>query len=223
VEYDASSWDKAVLLGENKAHNLYGSIGSINSDANWIWYINGGDFSDPSWGTVAYCRLDSSTHDAIKILHSTFFDLTLTGDNQIVEFYYDGIKVPAKPNFDDWTKTDTVSIPSTSSVLAVKLLNIAGSPAGFLASSSDGTILTDAHWRCINADQPIADWMAVEYDASSWDKAVLLGENKAHNLYGSIVSINSDANWIWYINGGDFSDPSWGTVAYCRLDLLTDG
>jgi hypothetical protein len=146
-------------------------------------------------------------------------NFTLTCDNEITEFYYDGVQVPYQSNFGDWTKTDTISIPTTTTVLAAKLSNVIGSPAGLLGSNSDGTLLTGSKWRCTKDPQP-SNWMTIGFDASAWPWAAVLFPNVAgYPWYGPISGISSAANWIWFVDGVTFSNASWGTLAYCRLDL----
>jgi len=146
-----------------------------------------------------------------------YMDFTLTCDNEITLFYCDNVLIPLR-NYNDWSKSDTVSIPTTSSVLAVKLLNYAGTAAGFLASNTDGSILSNDQWRCTNEDQP-SNWMTVGYDDSAWKPAVLLDSNDAKfPLHGYRPTISTSAYWIWCTNPAESGVP-WGTVAYCRLRL----
>jgi hypothetical protein len=85
--------------------------------------------------------------------------------------------------------------------------------AGFLASTSDGLLLTDSSWKCTSQPQT-AGWADPNFNDNSWPAAVMVSPNRSPDVHGIIAEINSNAYWIWAADSG-----SSGTV-YCRSPTL---
>jgi len=103
-----------------------------------------------------------------------------------------------------------VVLPCETSVIAVKAtdLHVVG---GILASTVDGSILTNSSWKCTNVYYD--GWQLVNFDDSSWPSAYAIALHQT--LPWTLVpGIKTNAYWIWTpkYQGGDL-------VVYCRKDL----
>lgn len=128
-----------------------------------------------------------------------------------MELYIEGVKINCLPNSGDWQKADAVTLPCAARVIAVKGVDY-GVIAGILASTDDGSILTDSSWKCTN--QHYAGWETVGFDDSDWPAAhqVAIHQTLPWKL---VPGIRTNAFWIWtrhYVNG------DW--TVYCRKDLI---
>ena len=84
--------------------------------------------------------------------------LFATCDN-IMKVYIDGVlhyEDKDKKDGMQWLKTKEVKIPSGTQVLGIECLELADTPRGILATTSDG-VLTDGSWSC-SANQKLKGW-----------------------------------------------------------------
>jgi len=142
--------------------------------------------------------------------------LSLTADNEIKALYINGVQVPNSclPNAADWTKVDTVPLPTMTKTIAVQLVDWRAA-FGFLASSSDLQILSNGLWKCTNSANPGSNWMTNEFDDSLWSGAYVIAMNGMTD-HGFVNGISALANWIWTTPHADRSgDPN----IYCRYKL----
>ena len=136
--------------------------------------------------------------------------LSITVDNSM-ELYIEGVKINCLPNHNNWQLADAVTLPCAARVIAVKGVDY-GVIAGILASTDDGSLLTDSSWKCTN--QHFSGWETVEFDDSQWPAAhqVAIHETLPWKI---VPGIRTNAYWIWtrnYVNG------DW--TVYCRKDLI---
>jgi len=92
---------------------------------------------------------------------------------------------------------DTVSLPDTTSVIAVEANNKDGG-AGVYGSDTNNCIITNTAWKCTTDLQTNNSWTTVTYDDSSWPEAV--SYNKTYNVTGvpaTLYKVNPLAEWIW--------------------------
>lgn len=110
-----------------------------------------------------------------------------------------------------WPTTLTVTVPSPTKVIAVKIVDNAV-VGGFLGSFSDGTV-TDKSWKCTRTYYD--GWNAPEYDDSAWPAAVdTRGQPDA--TWGAITGVASNAKWIW---SGSYSTVGSSVTVYCRKKI----
>ena len=133
---------------------------------------------------------------------------TITTDDSF-QLYFDGVEQTNLPNQNDWQKTDTVDLPWGTRVIAVAGTNNYGQ-AGILASSSDGSILTDASWKCSKILED--DWMEETFNDCGWPAATEISRNEI-GAWGNYSDINSAAMWIWHSVTEDLN------TIYCRVNL----
>ena len=132
--------------------------------------------------------------------------LSITVDNQM-RLYVDGTEKTGLVNANDWMKADTVDLPLNARVIAVQGtdLHVVG---GILASTDDGSILTDSSWKCTNV--LYKGWQLVDFDDSSWPSAYAISLHQT-TPWTLVPGIKTNAYWIWTpkYQGGDL-------VVYCR-------
>src|SRR6218665_1742468 len=131
-----------------------------------------------------------------------------------MRLYVDGTEKTGLVNANDWMKADTVDLPWTARVIAVQGtdLHVVG---GILASTDDGSILTDSSWKCTNV--LYRGWQLIGFDDSSWPSAYVISLHQT-TPWTLVPGIKTNAYWIWTPKnkGGDL-------VVYCRKNLgLTD-
>jgi len=135
--------------------------------------------------------------------------LTITVDNTM-RLYIDGTEKTGLVNANDWTKADTVDLPWTARVIAVQGTDV-GAVAGILASTDDGSILTDSSWKCTNVYYE--GWQLVDFDDSCWPSAHVIALHQT-SPWTLVEGIKTNAYWIWTpkYTGGDL-------VVYCRKNI----
>ena len=83
--------------------------------------------------------------------------------------------------------------------------------AGILASSDDGTFLTDKSWKCTTRYDE--NWMLPSFNDESWNIAAIAGENSDSDIHRNMKDIHSSAKWIWTDN---FKGATADSTVYCR-------
>jgi hypothetical protein len=135
--------------------------------------------------------------------------LNLTADNVLNALYVDGVPYTDLPNYNEWSKIDSVPIPADSRLIAVKCTDL-GVIAGFLASV-DNYLVTDTKWKC-TVKAP-ANWFLPGFIDELWPPAVISDTNTAPSSYhGPRAGISPNAKWIWTQNFGASAD----TPVFCR-------
>jgi hypothetical protein len=128
------------------------------------------------------------------------YQLNITGDNEILDLYLDGIKYDV-PNSYAYLLSGTVNANFKPKVIAVYVRNDY-EMYGILASDNNG-LVTGSGWKCTK--DAYTDWMLVSYDDSAWPAALV--EERNGNLTSTfntryhgqlpISGISPDAYWIW--------------------------
>ena len=145
--------------------------------------------------------------------------MSLTADNTIASLYFNGIQVKNLPNANNWEIADTVLLPPSTNIIAIQLQNVIGTPAGFLASSSNNCILTNGLWKCtslssLNLSAPAMSpyWFTINYNDSSWPSAKFDYTNgQGYWNEVNVSSISPDAYWVWAASEAN------DTSVVCRL------
>jgi len=101
---------------------------------------------------------------------------------------------------DSEYETSAIDVPRYTKVIALECYNREGTP-GIVASTKDGTIVTDRTWRCTNRREP--GWTEPDFDYSHWEYAV------TRPYYGDRDRISRDAFFIW-------TKDTYAKYAYCR-------
>ena len=140
----------------------------------------------------------------------------ITVDNEY-SLYFDGKEQTNLQNNNKWEKTDSLNLPGNTRVIAVMASNWLDDgnvgPAGILASTKDGFILTNSTWKCSNTSND--SWTNVGFDDSSWQQAVEIGPKGYKTwVHGQISAIDENAKWIWY--GTEHVKET----IYCRRNLF---
>jgi len=144
-----------------------------------------------------------------------YTDLTLNADDVIDAVYFNGIQVPnsSMPYAADINRVDTVAMPTTTSVIAIKLANVILT-AGFQASTSNGCVATNTTWRC-TTDTPPTNWYTVGYNDSNWPHAFDYNGYGGSNFNAQFTGLFSSAStWIWTSN-----QTIENQVIYCRFQV----
>ena len=99
------------------------------------------------------------------------------------------------------TPTGAITVPSRTRVIAVKATSTVANTTQFLASSTDGSIMTGGSaWKC-SVGITSTDWMLTSYDDSSWKMgANWILNNGQSTAEAQYPSISSNAYWIYYKN-----------------------
>ena len=101
--------------------------------------------------------------------------------------YVDGKQVNSNPAVNDWTQTIITPIPSNARVIAISVTNIQNN-AGFKASFSDGSVVTDGSWKC--SEKFTDGWQRVDFNDSLWAAPTTTGSANCNG-------INANAKWLW--------------------------
>ena len=125
-DFDDSGWGAPNIIGNNGI-GPWGKRPDIAAEAQWIW--------PTGTSSLAYCR---KTRIADKTLTATCDDVMIV--------YLDGEEQAQDDNMAHYNKPSTLTIPSTTSVLAIQCHNKNG-PFGIIGSTTDG-VMTDATWKC---------------------------------------------------------------------------
>ncbi|WP_144394539.1 VCBS repeat-containing protein [Pleionea sediminis] len=131
-------------------------------------------------------------------------NVTLTGDNQILEAYFNGNALTL-PNRNAWTVADQillVPLNPEKNVLAFRVKDVGG-PASFIANFKMGEFEfgSSGNWR-VSKTAPPANWSNVSFSDDHWDFAT------SHGFYGSgpwedrvdHFNLDSPAQWLWSEN-----------------------
>ena len=123
--------------------------------------------------------------------------------------WIDEQQVTNLPNGDKYNVADSVPITAETRIIAVQATNLPGGAAGFIASSTDGRILTNNAWKCTTS--PAAGWAYYDFDDSNWPQATQVTLN-GEGDWGAMMknTISSYAYWIWTSTPNDLT-------VYCRL------
>ena len=139
----------------------------------------------------------------------------VTADNDY-KLYFDGVEQTNLTNHATWEITDSVILPRNTSLIVIQGINGEGIPAGcgnaagIIASSTDGSILTDSRWKC--SATLFDSWTSVGFDDSNWSSAGPIGPNGIAP-WNARPNINASAFWIWN------AKPYIGAKTYCRLNI----
>jgi hypothetical protein len=138
--------------------------------------------------------------------------LTITADDHY-DIYVNG-KKQTVPNSGQWSKVDIVSIEKSDNIIAIRASDGGEPHLGIIASSKDGTILTNEDWKVTNdpIDTTPAVWTKRNFDDSSWPKANAVSQKKNIQHVNFSGRIHPDAKWIWTDNEKD-------RTVYARLKL----
>ena len=137
--------------------------------------------------------------------------LTVTCDNEVESLFIDGKQEKELEAHDQWKVEKTVTIPESSTVIAIQCTDYDGDP-GILASveSSDGTILlvSDNSWTCSPTFE--RGWESVGFvESPKWQAATEL--NNDTNI---IKNSEKSVQWIW-TNRYTWPE-NIDTTVYCR-------
>lgn len=112
------------------------------------------------------------------------------------------------PNASTWWNADTVSIPTTSTVIAVHLRNDPDGTVGGLLASAD-TFVTCDTWKV--ATNSTERWMDIAFVDTEWRDATEYGANGI-SPWGFQSRIGANAQWIT-------TDVQSQTVVYFRFHV----
>jgi len=164
----------AVLLGKNGQAGLpWGAVGSIDTNAQWIWNSKAEIAGDR---TICKYRIPATNNGKAYItVDNTLTSLTVNGQKIV-------LNRGTEDNYTVAKQYDVRIIPGT--VIAICGLNTGG-PAGILASftytdasGSQQTITSGSGWNC------------------GGKAAVLQGKNGVAP-WGNISPINANSQWMW--------------------------
>ncbi|ESO06568.1 hypothetical protein HELRODRAFT_160750 [Helobdella robusta] len=121
-----ASYRQALLLCSMRCSQL-GNCMAFNfwDSSNFCQLFNQ---TTKSLSMISNCKhyLNAEVHESRLSYNKT---LNITVDNELIEFYVNGVSVPTRlyfPNADDWSKADTYNIQGYIHVLAIKSLNSGG-------------------------------------------------------------------------------------------------
>ena len=119
-------------------------------------------------------------------------------DDYLTEFYIDGVNQVPVGGWPALAVTGQIIVPARTRVIAVKVTNTEGS-GGFLASSTDGSILSTGWVWKARAGVTDKTWMLPSYNDSSWRTGYdwLKNDGSATNYEPQIPRINRNAYWVW--------------------------
>ncbi|ESO04900.1 hypothetical protein HELRODRAFT_171902 [Helobdella robusta] len=139
--------------------------------------------------------------------------LTITVNNELLEFYLNGKNIPVASNFPNakmWNIADTYNMTGNVHVIALKTYN-QGKRGGFIASTADNYILTNETWKCTM--NYYDGWNKMNYNDSFWPATRVAPWPTASNYY---PPLSSAAKWI--VDSTDCSNCN----IYCRKSLIDD-
>jgi hypothetical protein len=175
--FDDSHWNNAVVIDNNvhpKTHGWTVREG-IRSDAQWIAAAD----TIPA-GVTSYCRLDL-----------VFEFVMICDDNSTL--YADGQYIDRQNGFT--IASNYMPIPKMATMFAIACSN-KGKYGGFLGSSTDGRLVTDAQWKV--SSKLVEGWNQPSFDDSHWINSYIVDNNVSPHTHGWIAQpqIASYASWI---------------------------
>jgi len=119
------------------------------------------------------------------------------------------------PNAGLFSRTDSIAMPAVTHLIAVQITNVGGA-AGFIASNSDSSIVTNSLWKCTEDSAASGNWYTLTYNDVSWPSAVqeALNGGGAWSSTANTDDVSSSAYWIWTRKAHDHM------TIYCRLALV---
>ena len=94
----------------------------------------------------------------------------------------------------NWQYPDTLDLPCNARVIAIEG-NDTGGVGAISASTDDGYIISNTSWKCSNGRIP--GWQEVDFNDSSWKKAVNNTSNHGSFPDAAKNIIRGDASWQW--------------------------
>ncbi|ESN97750.1 hypothetical protein HELRODRAFT_177812 [Helobdella robusta] len=155
-------------------------------------------------GCINYFKNDGENPPIIR-------PLTITVDNELWEFYLNGNNVSVAKHFPNarfWSIPDTYNLTGGIQVIALKTYNYQGD-GGFIASTSDSYILTNATWKC--SLNYYDGWYKIYYNDSFWPAAKNAIWPTSTNYY---PPLSKAAKWI--VDSTDCKN----CVLYCRKNVI---
>jgi hypothetical protein len=161
------------------------------------------DFQTFNWPTLW------GGHDNEAGVDARLFNnrLYITADNVIDEVWVNGENLTSQlSNAGNWFTADVLenlALTNGNNVIAVKVRDVGG--VGGLIAELDyegGYYATgDAHWKVTNTN-PGANWMEVDFDASSWNETTDLGNYGIAPWNYRVSNLRNDtpARWVWSSN-----------------------
>jgi len=173
---------RAVAMAWLVALNVLAAVGQAaeTGEAQWIWAP-----AELKAGTVYFRKDFSVTDPEVGVAE-------ITADSQY-EVYLNGAKIGANNGWNTLERYDlTPRLVNGRNVLAVKVVNGDGGPAGLVAhvtaraaGGTDVAYSTDASWKLSAKESP--GWEKPRFDDRKWMPAVSLGELNVAAPWGDKV------------------------------------
>ena len=139
--------------------------------------------------------------------------LLITVDDRY-ELYIDGIKQEGLPNtLYYYEEVGTVKIGAHARIIAVKGINLRGN-CGIIASSTDGSIFTGAHWKVTSDPVDHDKWTQLDFNDDGWQHAIEEDPRLNRSEWDpNRFAISPKAKMIWSSDRGEQS------IVYARLRI----
>lgn len=223
--FNDSSWQRAVEYDKNEPPMTHcphrTQVSDISANAYWIWssdpsvpincrgYLYDACESDPclNSGTCnpsfgSYSCSCGDRFSGANCEEDMEMELVLTADRIVIALYVEGyFRALNLTTSSNWTNTDHVFIPKTTSLIGIRGNNAVTSSCSGILASIDDYFTTTVDWKCSTDNSP--GWYSVGFNDSAWPNAVDYGRNglpfQCPYRY-QVSGISNRARWIYTID-----------------------